>query len=136
MIVAHFEDVVSPKRRPKPSASVDGRATKVLRFLFDFKNVLFTFFMLDVLDELSTLSLMFQWDSLTILEAVDALCGCYLQLVYLDHGPGPLTAKVIAVCAQTDGKLHGHQLKAYSVTTPRDRRQSITGKYRFMNFEY
>ena len=88
--------------------------------------------MLDVLDELSTLSLMFQQDSFTILGAVDALRGCYIQLVHLGHEPGPLMAEIIAVY----GKLHGHQLKAYSITTPRDIRQSVTGKYRFMNLEY
>ena len=67
--MAHFEDMASPDRSPKPSPSVAGRAKKVLSLLPDHESVLFIHFMCDVLEHLSVVSQAFQRDDLDCLSS-------------------------------------------------------------------
>ena len=53
VIIAHFEDMVSPERRPKPTTSVVGRAHQLLKVLKMYRSFMFTFFLCDTLDHLA-----------------------------------------------------------------------------------
>ncbi|KAI7789501.1 putative zinc finger protein 862-like, partial [Triplophysa rosa] len=56
IFVAHFEDLMSMERNPKPSSTVVGRAKQVTKYLRNINNVLFLHFMCDTLDQLAELS--------------------------------------------------------------------------------
>ncbi|KAK7891788.1 hypothetical protein WMY93_023751 [Mugilogobius chulae] len=89
VLLAHFEDMASPERHPKPSAAVLGRAKSVARYLKKFENVLFLHFMCDLLDHLGKLSKIFQKDNLTVDEAVESqeTCVCNITALKLQMGP-------------------------------------------------
>ena len=93
VILVHFEEIASPERQPKPSAAVIGRAKKIITYLKDRKHMEFLFFMVDVLDSLKELSLKFQQDRLTALDAMNALETCLLQLVNFKTQPGPMLSE-------------------------------------------
>lgn len=88
-LVAHFEHVVETK---SSSAEMVGRARHISRHLKDFKSLQFVFLLLDILEELSRLSLKFQEDSTTLSEANQALEKMYLAMTAMTFEPGPKLA--------------------------------------------
>lgn len=65
------------------------RAWFICRFLKNFKSLQLAFLLLDLLDELSRLSLKFQEDSITLSDAQQALEKIYLSLTAMCFTPGP-----------------------------------------------
>ncbi|XP_034054195.1 E3 SUMO-protein ligase KIAA1586-like [Gymnodraco acuticeps] len=110
VFVTYFQDLISTERRPKPSPKVRGRAYRILTFLMDYDNVLFSYFMRDTFEALSELSLNFQKDSLTVCDAVEALETCSLKLVDLQFQPTEGMQEVIDAVSKT-GLFRGTKLK-------------------------
>ena len=80
VLVAHFEDIMSPQRVSKPTPKVRGRAHKVLAYFKQTENVLFMAFMADAIQHLADLSKAFQYDAVTPSGAIDALERCVILL--------------------------------------------------------
>ncbi|KAF3839993.1 hypothetical protein F7725_018710, partial [Dissostichus mawsoni] len=110
VFVTYFQDLLSTERRPKPSPKVRGRAYRILTFLMNYDNVLFSYFMRDTFEALSELSLNFQKDSLTVCDAVEALETCSLKLVDLQFEPTEGMQEVIDAVSET-GLFRGTKLK-------------------------
>ncbi|KAL3060834.1 hypothetical protein OYC64_015220 [Pagothenia borchgrevinki] len=87
VFVTYFQDLLSTERRPKPSPKVRGRVYRILTFLMNYDNVLFSYLMRDTFEALSELSLNFQKDSLTVCDSMEALDTCSLKLVDLQFEP-------------------------------------------------
>ncbi|XP_060562819.1 zinc finger protein 862-like [Ruditapes philippinarum] len=85
VFVTHFEDIV---QGGKGTADVQGRAKSILKHLKSEKLLHYMFFLQDVLEILSDLSLQFQRDTCSIPDALDALETACLRLVALQHRPG------------------------------------------------
>ncbi|KAJ8352152.1 hypothetical protein SKAU_G00236280 [Synaphobranchus kaupii] len=94
VLLAHFEDMASTERNPKPSATVIGRAKQVTGHLKNDDDVLFLHFMADVLNHLATLSKTFQKDDLTVCQAVESQEACFWDIMSLKTEMGPQMAKV------------------------------------------
>ncbi|KAF3859041.1 hypothetical protein F7725_021440 [Dissostichus mawsoni] len=110
VFVTYFQDLLSTERRPKPSPKVRGRAYRILTFLMNYDNVLFSYFIRDTFEALSELSLNFQKDSLTVCDAVEALETCSLKLVDLQFEPTEGMQEVIDAVSET-GLFRGTKLK-------------------------
>ena len=70
------------------SATMQGRAQNVIAKLESYKHVAFMFFMLDILDELQKLSLIFQKDEVAVSDVQNALERTRLSLTALLARPG------------------------------------------------
>ena len=101
---AHFEDMASVERFPKPSAAVLGRAKQVLSYLKGCDNLLFLHFMCDVFNHLATLSKMFQKVDLTVCQAVESQEACFWELTSLRVDMGPQMAKVNQAIKESEKK--------------------------------
>ncbi|KAJ8318234.1 hypothetical protein KUTeg_003325 [Tegillarca granosa] len=99
VILAHFEHV-SQARPGQTTPAVVGRATYMVNKLRDWRILCFMFFMHDLLEIISILSLKFQKDDGTSMEFLDGLETANLSLIQL-------------------GQQHGEQLQAFmdSLTT-------------------
>ena len=117
------------ERRPKPYPSVIGRAKQILGYLTNYESFLFTFFMCDVLERLTTLSLHFQKDSLSACDAVEHLEALFLNLVSIQQHTGPRMSLAIETSVNGEGSYKGVELKGFSHTTLLEERKKVTGKY-------
>ena len=122
VIIAHFEDIASPERRPKPCASVVGRAHQLLKVLKTYRSFMFTFFLCD---HLAILSTSFQRDSLTASEAVESLESTFLHLEQMKYSMGPRLK--IAFQSSLDGNYKGVKLADYRSTILKDERKNVIG---------
>ncbi|KAF3840384.1 hypothetical protein F7725_019101 [Dissostichus mawsoni] len=124
VILAHFEDMASLERRPKPSAAVTGRAKKVSSYLKDYGSVLFLHFLCDVLDHLATLSKVFQKDSVTVCEAVESQERCFWNLSSLKTRMG-LCMETFVEQSNGSGCYKGVQLNRASSSTLEPQRAAV-----------
>ncbi|KAJ8409081.1 hypothetical protein AAFF_G00241020 [Aldrovandia affinis] len=126
VILAHFEDMASLERRPKPSAAVAGRAKKVFSHLKDYDSLLFLHFLCDVLVHLATLSKVFQKDSVTVCEAVESQERCFWNLSSLKIRMGPCMETFVE---QSNGSrcYKGVQLNRASPSTLEPQRAAVIG---------
>lgn len=83
IILAHFEHV-SRAAPGKATAEVKGRAHFV-----SHKMMRYMFFMQDLLEIISTLSLKMQANAATCVDFMDAMEAANLEFVQLRQGPGP-----------------------------------------------
>lgn len=88
IILAHFEHV-SRAAPGKATAEVKGRAHFVSHKMRDFRVLRYMFFMQDLLEIISTLSLKMQANAATCVDFMDALEAANLEFVQLRQGPGP-----------------------------------------------
>ncbi|KAJ8375727.1 hypothetical protein SKAU_G00063070 [Synaphobranchus kaupii] len=88
-ILMHFENHASDPNDKEASAAMKGRAKLVQKSLKQYKMLLFIHLMLDVLQELKQLSLLFQRDGLTLQMVSDGLQTTTLALVAMQTNPGP-----------------------------------------------
>ncbi|KAK1895239.1 Zinc finger protein 862 [Dissostichus eleginoides] len=124
VILAHFEDMASLERRPKPSAAVTGRAKKVSSYLKDYGSVLFLHFLCHVLDHLATLSKVFQKDSVTVCEAVESQERCFWNLSSLKTRMG-LCMETFVEQSNGSGCYKGVQLNRASSSTLEPQRAAV-----------
>ncbi|XP_073716873.1 zinc finger protein 862-like [Misgurnus anguillicaudatus] len=108
VLLAHFEDMASMERNPKPSPAVVGRAKQVTGYLKSLHHLIFLHFMCDTLDHLALLSKEFQKDNNTVCQAVESLETCYWNLTALKTEMGPQMAKVYEA-VKTNGEHRGVQ---------------------------
>lgn len=99
-----------PERNLKPSETVVGRAKNILKYLQDYRNMLFLAFMCDALEPLHALSQRFQEDTLTACQAGEALFSCFLSLEELKQQPDLIMTEIVQAMAQT-GNYKGVTLK-------------------------
>lgn len=88
VILAHFEHV-SQAAPGKAMAEVKGRTHFVSHKMRDFRVLRYMFFMQDLLEIISTLSLKMQANAATCVDFMDALEAANLEFVQLRQGPGP-----------------------------------------------
>ncbi|KAJ8412699.1 hypothetical protein AAFF_G00116500 [Aldrovandia affinis] len=88
-ILIHFKNHASDPNDKEASAAMKGRAKLVQQSLKQYKMLLFIHLMLDVLQELKQLSLLFQRDGLTLQIVSDGLQTTTLALVAMQTNPGP-----------------------------------------------
>ncbi|KAK2564106.1 Zinc finger protein 862 [Acropora cervicornis] len=86
VIHSHFQNTVAAATS---SADMQGRARKIIKEQEKFNTVLFACFILDVLECLSKLSMLFQKDNVTLTLAKDGLEHTTLKLTALLARPGP-----------------------------------------------
>ena len=127
VLIAHFEDMASVERFPKPSAAVLGRAKQVLSYLKRCDNLLFLHFMCDVFNHLATLSKMFQKDDLTVCQAVESQEACFWELTSLRVDMGPQMAKVNQAMKET-GVYKGVRFQNPTHNTLEAERIEVIGK--------
>ena len=82
------------------SATMQGRAQNVIAKLESYKHVAFMFFMLDILDELQKLSLIFQKDEVVVSDVQNALERTRLSLTALLARPGANVRKFVRAVSQ------------------------------------
>ncbi|KAJ8014476.1 hypothetical protein DPEC_G00040630 [Dallia pectoralis] len=110
VLLAHFEDMASMERNPKPSPAVVGRAKQVTGYLKNLHHLIFLHFMCDTLDHLALLSKEFQKDNNMVCQAVESLETCYWNLTALKTEIGPQMAKVYEA-VKTNGEHRGVQFQ-------------------------
>ena len=86
VIHSHFQNTVEAATS---SADMQGRARKIIKEQEKFNTVLFACFILDVLECLSKLSMLFQKDNVTLTLAKDGLEHTTLKLTAMLVRPGP-----------------------------------------------
>lgn len=86
IIHSHFQNTVAAATS---SADMQGRARKIIKEQEKFNTVLFACFILDVLECLSKLSMLFQKDNVTLTLAKDGLEHTTLKLTAMLARPGP-----------------------------------------------
>ena len=79
--LVHFENHASDPNDREASALMKGRARAIHRSLTQYKMVMFIHLVLDILQELKQLSLLFQRDGLTLQMVSDGLQTTTLSLV-------------------------------------------------------
>ncbi|KAK7156938.1 hypothetical protein R3I94_006858 [Phoxinus phoxinus] len=87
--LVHFENHASDPNDREASAAMKGRAKLVQHTLKQYNMLLFIHLMLDVLQELKHLSLLFQQEGLTLQMVSDGLQTTSLALVAMQTIPGP-----------------------------------------------
>lgn len=105
VIYHHFNNTVGAATS---STEMHGRAKKILKEQEKFTTVIFTNFMVGVLDCLSKLSSLFQKDRITLTQAKDGLDNTILQLTAMIARPGPCLQETVQVLemAATIKTLH------------------------------
>ncbi|KAJ4947671.1 hypothetical protein JOQ06_009704, partial [Pogonophryne albipinna] len=93
--LVHFENHASDPNDGVASALMKGRAHAIHRSLTQYKMVMFIHLVLDILQELKQLSLLFQRDGLTLQMVSDGLQTTTLSLVAMQTDPGPRLQKVL-----------------------------------------
>ncbi|XP_071752885.2 zinc finger protein 862-like [Centroberyx gerrardi] len=93
--LVHFENHASDPNDREASAVMKGRARSIHRSLTQYKMVMFIHLLLDILQELKQLSLLFQRDGLTLQMVSDGLQTTTLSLVAMQTDPGPRLQKVL-----------------------------------------
>ncbi|KAM3877939.1 quattro [Diretmus argenteus] len=124
VFIAHFEDMASAERNPKPSPTVIGRAKQVAGYLKKYDNVLFLHFMNDVLSHLSTLSKVFQKDNITVCQAVESQEACFWDITSMKMTMGPQMAKVHQA-VQESGEYKGVKLQKVTQSTLESERAEV-----------
>ena len=92
VIYHHFNNTVGAATS---STEMHGRAKKILKEQEKFTTVIFTNFMVGVLDCLSKLSSLFQKDGITLTQAKDGLDNTILQLTAMIARPGPCLQETV-----------------------------------------
>jgi len=92
IILTHFDHIMGARTG---NAEVQGRATNISRKLKDYKFLYMVFFMLDILEVLSTLSLKSQLDNITLSEFFEAILTTHLSLVEMQTTHGVELSKFI-----------------------------------------
>ena len=101
VLIAHFEDMASVERFPKPSAAVLCRAKQVLSCLKRCDHLLFLHFMCDDFNHLATLRKFFQKDDPTVFRGVESQEACFWELTSSRVDMDPQMAKVNQAIKET-----------------------------------
>lgn len=112
VLLAHFEHVSQSKATPE----VVGRGTFISNKLKDYRLLQFLFFMDDLLEIISDLSLHFQKDGTTCIDFLDTLETAVLNLLQLRQQPGAkLQGFLDSITVQNNKGLYKNtELKYYS----------------------
>ncbi|XP_066272600.1 zinc finger protein 862-like [Branchiostoma lanceolatum] len=94
-IVVHFENLANDLNNNEASVKMRGRAKKLHKSLTQYKMVEFIHVMLDVLQELKEVSLLFQKDGLSLQDVTDGLQQVAISLVQMQMTPGPKLRKFL-----------------------------------------
>lgn len=113
VFVTHFEDIV---QGGKGTADVQGRAKSILKHLKSQKHLHYMYFLQDVLEVLSDLSLQFQRDTCSIPDALDALETACLRLIALQQRPGKYL-QLFLEAVDDQHVFKGTQLSPCTLTT-------------------
>ncbi|XP_078670963.1 zinc finger protein 862-like [Branchiostoma floridae x Branchiostoma belcheri] len=94
-IVVYFENLANDLNHAEASVKMRGRAKVVHKSLTKYKMVKFVHVMLDVLQELKVVSLLFQKDGLSLQDVTDGLHQVAIALVQMQMTPGPKLQKFL-----------------------------------------